>query len=59
LRCVRITGYAPAGQGGSDCGIEYRLNARGRYRVIAQYSPPHQGRFAHPLIADTAVLVIR
>lgn len=59
LRCVRITGYAPTGQGGSDCGIVYRLNARGRYRVIAQYSPPHEGRFAHPLIADTAVLVIR
>lgn len=59
LRCVRITGYAPTGQSGSGCGIVYRLNAQGRYHVIAQYNPPHEGRFAHALIADTAVLVIR
>jgi hypothetical protein len=59
LRCVRITGYPAAGQAGADCGVVYRLDSPGRYHVIARYSPPAEGRFTGPVIADTTVLVIR
>ena len=58
LRCIRNSGYAMRGARG-PCEMTYDLRAPGRYRVIVRYSPPTEGRYAIPPIADTVSLVIR
>lgn len=59
LRCVRNAGYAASGPDNLECVVAYQLNRPGRYHVIVRYTPPSEGRFAHPVIADTALLVVR
>lgn len=58
LYCIENSGYAPRRQPGS-CEVQYDLSSPGRYRVIVQYSAPRDGPFAHPVIADTAMLVVK